>query len=243
VPIAAAQPRNDESMTFVHRIVNGALAYMRSSRSATRLMRMKAPFPVLAAAALLAVACSGPASSEPGAQASDGAASGGPSAFPASEPAAGGSSGPSDAATAADPLLTYELVDVSTGATFTLGQLAAEKPVLVETMAIWCTTCLAQQREVVSAHGSADFHSVGIDVDPNERAEDLAEYAVREGFDWRFAMADPQLVQLLTDRYGFGVTNPPSTPTFVVSAEGGIRALEFGRVRSAQELTAELAAG
>jgi thiol-disulfide isomerase/thioredoxin len=110
-------------------------------------------------------------------------------------------------------------------------------------MAIWCTTCLAQQRAVVDAHESADFHSVGIDVDPHERAADLADYAGREGFDWRFAMADTELVQLLTERYGFGVTNPPSTPTFVITADGGIRALEFGHVRTAEELVAELAAG
>ena len=198
----------------------------------------------LAFTALVATACSAPAASEPGADATAGAAaSGSPSSLPASEPAASPSASPRQSATAADPLLTVELMDVRSGATFTLGELAADKPVLVETMAIWCTTCLAQQREVVDAHESADFHSVGIDVDPNERAEDLADYAEREGFDWRFAMADAELVQLLTERYGFGVTNPPSTPTLVVSAEGGIRALEFGRVRSADELIAELAAG
>ena len=169
--------------------------------------------------------------------------SGSPSSLPVSEPAARPSASPSEAATEADPLLTFELVDVRSGATFTLGELAAEKPVLVETMAIWCTTCLAQQGAVVDAHAIADFHSVGIDVDPNERAADLAEYAEREGFDWLFAMADQQLVGLLTERYGFGVTNPPSTPTFVVSTDGSIRALEFGRVRSPEELVAELAAG
>lgn len=139
-------------------------------------------------------------------------------------------------------LLDYELVDVRSGERFTLGELSADRPVLVETMAIWCTTCLQQQRQVVRAHQIAEFHSVGIDVDPNERADDLAEYADREGFDWRFVMADAELVQLLTDRYGFGVTNPPSTPTFVI-ANGRIRALEFGRVRSADELIAELEAG
>jgi len=140
------------------------------------------------------------------------------------------------------PLLSYQLTDVRSGETFTLGELAADEPVLVETMAIWCVTCLRQQRAVVSAHALADFHSVGINVDPNENAEDLAEYADREGFDWRFVMADAELVQLLTDRYGFGVTNPPSTPTFIVS-DGSIRALEFGRVRSAEELVAEFGAG
>ena len=207
-------------------------------------MLMNLRFPALAVAALVTAACSAPASSEQAAGSTDGALSFGSSpSLPASEPAGRPSASPAGAPAEADPLLAFELVDVRSGANFTLGELAAEKPVLVETMAIWCTTCLAQQREAVDAHGSADFHSVGIDVDPNERADDLAEYAEREGFDWRFAMADPQLVQLLTERYGFGVTNPPSTPTFVVSADGGIRALEFGRVRSADELVAELAAG
>lgn len=140
------------------------------------------------------------------------------------------------------PLLAYELTDVRTGERFTLGELSADRPVLVEAMAIWCTTCLSQQREVVRAHEIIEFHSVGIDVDPNEDADDLAQYAEREGFDWRFVMADAQLVQLLTDRYGFGVTNPPSTPTFVV-ADGQVRALEFGRVRSAEQLATELEAG
>lgn len=139
----------------------------------------------------------------------------------------------------ADPLLAYELVDVRSGEIFTLGELAADGPVLVETMAIWCTTCLQQQRQVVEAHALSAFRSVGIDVDPNERPEDLAEYAQREGFDWRFVKADAALVDLLTDRFGFAVSNPPSTPTFVVSRDG-IRALEFGRVRSAEELVAEL---
>ena len=140
------------------------------------------------------------------------------------------------------PLLEYELVDVRSGERFTLGGLAADQPVLLETMAIWCTTCLSQQREVVMAHELIEFHSVGINVDPNERADDLAEYADREGFDWRFVKADAALVQLLTDRYGFGVTNPPSTPTLIV-ADGQVRALEFGRVRSAEELVSELEAG
>ncbi len=156
---------------------------------------------------------------------------------------AGGSVDPSvTPSQAEDPLLAYELVDVVSGETFTLGELAADGPVLVETMAIWCTTCLTQQRQVVRAHEQAEFHSVGVDVDPNEDPEDLAAYADREGFDWRFVKADAGLVQLLTDRYGFGVTNPPSTPTFIV-ADGEVRALEFGRVRSAEELIAELNAG
>ena len=143
---------------------------------------------------------------------------------------------------ASDPLLALELVDVRSGETFTLAELAEDKPILLETMAIWCTTCLSQQREVVRAHDLGDFHAVGIDVDPNERALDLAAYADREGFDWRFAVADRELAGLLTERFGFEVTNPPSTPTFVITDET-IRALEFGHVRTAEELIHELGAG
>jgi thiol-disulfide isomerase/thioredoxin len=232
---------------------------------------MRPTFAALVMIALVLAGCAAPGTSQPGASVAGGTVpSAEPRSFPVSDPPvtppadaseppaspSGAPASPSDvpvspsdvpvspspATAAADPLLSCELVDVRTGTPFTLGGLAAEKPVLIETMAIWCTTCRAQQREVVVAHRSADFHSVGIDVDPNERAQDLAEYAEREGFDWRFAVADPQLVHLLTERYGFGVTNPPSTPTFVVSPGGAVRALEFGRVRSADELVTELAA-
>ncbi len=167
-----------------------------------------------------------------------------PSASPTAPPTDEASTSPeaTDEPAAADPLLVIELIDVRSGETFSLAELSEDKPVLLETMAIWCTTCLSQQREVVEAHELADFHSVGIDVDPNERAADLAAYAEREGFDWRFAIADREIVQLLTERFGFEVTNPPSTPTFVVS-DGMVRALEFGRLRSAEELLDEIAAG
>jgi len=202
---------------------------------------MHRTFALAVAAAVVLAACARP-SPEPDRPGADRPADAGPiaTASGAAEPTPGAST--DGAAVETDPILAYELVDVRSGERFTLSELAAARPVLIETMAIWCTTCLSQQREVVEAHSMIDFQSVGIDVDPNERAEDLAEYAEREGFDWRFVKADAGLVQLLTERYGFGVTNPPSTPTFIV-AGGQIRALEFGRVRSAEELVTELGAG
>ena len=139
-------------------------------------------------------------------------------------------------------LLDHELVDVVSGESFTLRALAKDRPVLLETMAVWCTTCQQQQREVVRAHEGADFHSVGIDIDPNEGADDLARYAVREGFDWRFAKADASLVAIIRDAFGVAATNPPSTPTFIISTDGVIRALPFGQVRGAGDLVAEIVA-
>ncbi|MGH2358003.1 MAG: TlpA family protein disulfide reductase [Candidatus Limnocylindria bacterium] len=125
---------------------------------------MKAQLPVIAGIAMLVAACSAPSSGEQGAGATDGtAAPGAPSPPAASEPVGSTKASRSDTPADSDPLLAFELVDVRSGKPLTLGELAAEKPVLVEAMAIWCTTCLAQQREVVDAHQAADFHSVGID--------------------------------------------------------------------------------
>ena len=135
-----------------------------------------------------------------------------------------------------DPLLGTMLTDVRTGETFTLAELATDGPVIVETMAIWCSNCLAQQREVAQAHSMGEFDSVSIDVDPNERPEDLARYAEREGFDWAFVVADAALAVELRDRFSPAVLNPPSMPKLVVRPDGTIQALEFGRLLSAEEL-------
>lgn len=164
----------------------------------------------------------------------DGARSPDPTATTAAEPTP-----------APDALLAVELTDVRSGETFTLGELAAEHgPVLLEPMAVWCSSCLSQQREVVRAHESGSFASVSLDVDLSEAPEDLASYADREGFDWHFAMADPALYRALQERFGVAVTNPPSTPLIIIGPDGEIRPLEFGRgIRSADELLAELEAG
>ena len=150
---------------------------------------------------------------------------------------------PSETA-ATDPLLDATLIDVRSGETFTLSELAGGGPILVEPMAVWCSNCRAQQHEVRRAHEGGDFQSVSLDVDLSETPDALAEYADREGFDWRFAMADATLYRLLQERFGVAATNPPSTPLIVIDADGTIRPLEFGRgTRSAEQLLAEIGAG
>lgn len=148
----------------------------------------------------------------------------------------------SPSAAPTDPLLAVELTDVRSGDVFTLAQLAADEgTVLLEPMAIWCSSCRAQQHEVVEAHAMGDFTSVSLDVDLTELPEDLAAYADREGWDWRFAMADADLHRLLRERFGTPATHPPSTPLIVIEPDGSVRPLEFGAgIRSAEQLLAEL---
>jgi hypothetical protein len=141
----------------------------------------------------------------------------------------------------ADPLLAVALTDVRSGETFTLAELAADGPVLVETMAIWCVNCLGQQREVVGAHDLVAFDSVSIDVDPNERADDLAAYAEREGFDWRFAVADTALATTLRDRFSPAVLNPPSMPKLLIR-DGAVELVGLNEQLSADEIAALVAA-
>ena len=177
---------------------------------------------------------------------SEGAASRSPDPMP-TEPGPTGtaaSAAPSEAAQT-DALLAVELTDVRSGETFTIGELAAtDGPVLLEPMAVWCSSCRSQQHEIIGAHDLADFTSVSLDVDLSEAPADLASYADREGFDWAFAMADADLYRLLQDRFGVAATNPPSTPLIVIEADGTVRPLEFGRgVRSAGDVVAELGAG
>ena len=145
----------------------------------------------------------------------------------------------------ADALLDRTFTDVRSGETFTLAELAAsEGPVLLEPMASWCSRCLSQQRNVSAAHEVGGFTSVSLDVDLSEAPADLADYADREGFDWRFAMADAELYRLLQERFGIGATNPPSTPLIVIEPDGTVRPLDFGvGIRSAEQLLAELGAG
>ncbi len=196
-------------------------------------------------------ACAGSATSRASAtEMAPSAAGASTTASESATPAAVQSSGtptaqPSEVAPSSDALLDVQLTDVRSGETFTLGEVAATRgPVLLEPMAVWCSSCRAQQHEVIGAHDLAEFSSVSLDVDLSEAPADLAAYADREGFDWAFAMADASLYRMLQDRFGFASTNPPSTPLIVIESDGTVRPLEFGRgVRSAGDVVAELDAG
>ncbi|MCV0402515.1 MAG: hypothetical protein K5924_02265 [Chloroflexi bacterium] len=210
-------------------------------------------FPTGIAALLVTLAaCSSPTATQPATDEPSASASSAPtaSARPSADPSVASptdapTAEPSVAAPPTDALLAVALTDVRSGESFTLAELAAEgEPVLLEPMAVWCSSCRSQQRELIAAHDLAEFRSVSLDVDLSESPQDLAAYADREGFDWAFAMADADLYRLLQDRFGIAATNPPSTPLIVIEPDLTVRALDFGTgVRSAEQVVAELGAG
>jgi thiol-disulfide isomerase/thioredoxin len=126
--------------------------------------------------------------------------------------------------TTAEPWRTAALRDVVTGEEFSIEELKG-KVVAIETMAIWCVTCRIQQLEAQTALetlGSSDVAYVSLAIDPNERAEDLAEYARREGFDWRFAIASPEVSRSLVATFGDQILSPPSTPLVILDPQGQV---------------------
>jgi cytochrome oxidase Cu insertion factor (SCO1/SenC/PrrC family) len=130
------------------------------------------------------------------------------------------------------------LTDVNSGQPFTIADYHG-KVVLVETLAVWCSNCMKQQREVLALHQALgerdDFVSVGIDIDLNESADQLKGHAERNGFDWVYAVATPEVAREISDLYGVNFLNPPSTPMLIIDRQGQAHPLPFG-LKSAAEL-------
>jgi cytochrome oxidase Cu insertion factor (SCO1/SenC/PrrC family) len=137
-----------------------------------------------------------------------------------------------------------ELTDVNSGRTFKVSDFKG-KVVLVETMAVWCTTCLSQQQQIQALHTSLGQQdglvSLSIDIDPNENADTLKSHAEGHGFDWLYAVAPREVAHEIGQLYGDQFLNPPSAPMFIIDRQGKTHPLPFG-VKSAAALQEALSA-
>jgi hypothetical protein len=134
--------------------------------------------------------------------------------------------------------LGAELTDIHTGEAFVLADYKG-KVILVETMAVWCSSCLKQQEQVKALHALLgerdDLISVGLDIDPNEDGEDLKAFTEKNGFDWIYASAPAEIAREIGNLYGAQFLNPPSTPMLVIDRKGEAYPLPFG-IKSAEDL-------
>jgi peroxiredoxin len=130
------------------------------------------------------------------------------------------------------------LTNAATGETFKIQDLKG-KVVLVETLAMWCPTCLRQQKEVQALHDQLgerdDFVSVGIDIDLNENIGDLKTYTAKNGFAWTYTVATADVAREIGNLYGQQFLNPPSAPMLIIDRHGEVHPLPFG-VKSAADL-------
>ena len=128
------------------------------------------------------------------------------------------------------------LTDVVSGESFTFADFAG-KTVFVEPMATWCTNCRRQLGNVQEANAQLgdDVIFVGLSVETNISDDMLAEYSFNNGFDFKFAVLDSEVLQSLVDTFGTTVANPPATPHFIIRPDGSVTDLVTG-FESAEEL-------
>jgi thiol-disulfide isomerase/thioredoxin len=138
-----------------------------------------------------------------------------------------------------EPWAVTELTDVTTGEVFRITDLtAAGKVVFLEPMAIWCSNCRTQQRDVQAALAMLPADGVVyvvLDVDKNENGDSLAAYRSKNGFQGRYAVAGTDVARALAADFGDQFLNPPSTPVLIIDRHGEAHLLPFG-IKSAEEL-------
>jgi len=116
---------------------------------------------------------------------------------------------------------TLALTNARSGESFTLNDFAG-KTVYVEPMATWCTNCRQQLNNVaqIREQFGDDVVFIGLSLETNLNPADLAVYADNQGYDWIFAVMTPEMLQSLAETYGRTITNAPSTPHFIIRADG-----------------------
>ena len=132
-----------------------------------------------------------------------------------------------------------ELEDVNSGEIFTVSEL--EKPMLVESFAVWCPTCTRQQQEIKKLHENSNVTSVSLNVDSNEDEDQVRKHIEENGFDWRYAVSPTELTRALVLEYGPSMANPPSAPAVLV-CENSTRKLSNG-VKPVSKLKDEVEKG
>lgn len=130
------------------------------------------------------------------------------------------------------------LIDIATGEEFRITDF--DKPILLESFAVWCPTCRKQQEEIKALHEDVGdtVVSISLDTDPNEEEEIIQEHIDEHGFDWYFAISPVEFTQSLIDEYGVNVVNAPSAPVVLICNEQSYF-LESG-VKKAEELKAHI---
>ena len=139
--------------------------------------------------------------------------------------------------------MDVELTDVNTGKTFKISDFKG-KTVLLESFAVWCPTCLRQQKqmkELIAREGDAIVH-ISLDTDPNEDAAKVKEHLERNDLDWYFVVSPVEFTKALIDQFGLSVVSAPSAPVVLICEDQTSRFLKSG-VKSADTLLDEVEKG
>ncbi|MCH8945905.1 MAG: redoxin family protein [Nanoarchaeota archaeon] len=137
--------------------------------------------------------------------------------------------------------INFELKDVATGEKFKISDFN-DKPILLESFAVWCPTCTQQQKITKKFHEEVgdSVVSISIDTDPNEDESRVLEHIERNGFDWYYAIAPVEMTRSLIDQFGVGIVNAPAVPMILICGNDNVKKLDSG-IKSVSELKKEVA--
>jgi thiol-disulfide isomerase/thioredoxin len=135
------------------------------------------------------------------------------------------------------------LRDTVSGETFRISDFEG-LPILLESFAVWCPTCTKQQQEIHRLHRDIgnDVISISLDVDPNEDEDLVRDHASRNGFDWLYAVAPPELTRALIEEFGTAIVAAPSAPIVLICEDQRARLLKRG-VKKTEVLHEEIRRG
>lgn len=139
--------------------------------------------------------------------------------------------------------MDIQLKDVATGNNFKISDFKG-KPVLLESFAVWCPTCLKQQKEIKelkSREGDAMVY-IALDTDPNEDEVRVREHLTKNNFDWYFAVAPIEITNALKDEFGLSIVNAPGTPVILICKDQSARFLRRG-IKTTDDLLSEVNKG
>ncbi|MEZ4632106.1 MAG: SCO family protein [Deinococcales bacterium] len=142
---------------------------------------------------------------------------------------------------------TLPLINAASGEEFRLADLEGQV-VFVEAMATWCSNCRKQlqnasEAKAMLAEDEALAEAISfviLSIEGNLAPEKLNEYAQREDFDFIFAVASADILRELVTEFGRSITNPPSTPHFVIKPDGQYTDLITG-IEPAESIWVQLA--
>lgn len=136
-----------------------------------------------------------------------------------------------------------ELMDVATGQTFRVKDYKG-KPILLESFAVWCSKCLAQQKkmkELRAMEGEEIIH-IALDTDPNEDESIVRNHIQANGFDWYYSVAPAEMTKSLIEEFGITIVSAPSVPVILICPDQSARLLERGQ-KTPEKLLSEIQKG
>ena len=128
--------------------------------------------------------------------------------------------------------LDVPITNARTNAPIRLADLAG-KTVVVESMAIGCAPCYAQELEAKQALAQLSTDRVvyvSLNMLPGTSAAQLTRYADENQFSWMFATDTEQIAPALQQHFGITILNVDAVPMSFISPRGTVSALQTGGI-------------